>query len=44
VAFNYISGEFIDYFRFRRNTRISVHGLHNISGNQGSIPNRLEKT
>jgi hypothetical protein len=31
VAVNYIQGEFIDYFQFRKNIWISVHGLHNLS-------------
>jgi hypothetical protein len=33
VAVNYISGKFIDYFQFRKNIRISTHGLHNVLGN-----------
>lgn len=37
VALNYVSGEFIDYYRFRRNPRITVHGLHNISKNHDLI-------
>jgi hypothetical protein len=31
VAVDYISGDFIDYFRFRKNIWISIHGLHNLS-------------
>ena len=42
VAFNYISGEFIDFFQFRKNSRISVHGLHNLSRIQDQSSNRFE--
>jgi hypothetical protein len=38
AAVNYISGELIDYFRLRRNTWISIHGLHNISRNINHNP------
>ncbi|MDQ1351721.1 MAG: hypothetical protein QG657_2026 [Acidobacteriota bacterium] len=31
VALNYITGELVDYFQFRRNIWMSVHGLHNMS-------------
>jgi len=31
VAINYITGKVIDYFRFRKNIWICVHGLHNLS-------------
>ncbi|MCU0287582.1 MAG: hypothetical protein MUF15_14460 [Acidobacteria bacterium] len=31
VAINYISGELSDYFQFRRNTWMSIHGLHNLA-------------
>jgi len=31
VAVNFISGELVDYFRFRKNIRSSIHGLHNLS-------------